>query len=94
MAMHRLSDDLDLAYALLVASIEALAQEFDSTIPVWEHYDERKRNRIDKALTEATEPVSQAVRNAILANEHIALKRKFSSFDEPLPDAVIFPRGD
>lgn len=93
MAMHRLSDDLDLAYALLVASIEALAQEFDGTIPVWEHYEERKRNRIDKALTETSESVRQGVRNAILANEHVALKRKFSSFTNHYLSPSFFRNG-
>lgn len=38
-AMHRLADDLDLAYALLVASIESLAQEFDDFVPEWKDYD-------------------------------------------------------
>jgi len=93
MAMHRLSDDLDLAYALLVASIEALAQEFDGTIPLWEHYDERKRKRIDKALTEASEPVRQDVRDAILSNEHVALKRKFSSFTNHYLSPSFFRNG-
>lgn len=93
MAMHRLSDDLDLAYTLLVASIEALAQEFDDTIPAWEHYDEKKRNCIDKALTEASESVRQGVRNAILGNEHVALKRKFSSFANHYLSPSFFRNG-
>jgi hypothetical protein len=93
MAMHRLSDDLDLAYALLVASIEALAQEFDGTIPVWEYYDERKRIRIDEALMGATEPVRQSVRDAILDIEHVALKRKFSSFTNHYLSPSFFRSG-
>jgi len=92
-AMHRLSDDLDLAYALLVAAIEALAQEFDGTIPMWEHYDEKKRIRIDSALTQVTEPIRQDVRNAILANEHVALKRKFSSFTNHYLSPSFFRNG-
>lgn len=93
MAMHRLSDDLDLAYALLVASIEALAQEFDGAIPLWEHYDERKRKRIDKALANASGPVRQGVRDAILSNEHVALKRKFSSFTNHYLSRSFFRNG-
>lgn len=92
-AMHRLSDDLDLAYALLVAAIEALAQEFDGTTPLWEHYEEKKRNRIDSALAQATEPIRQDVRNAILANEHVALKRKFSSFTNHHLSPSFFREG-
>ena len=47
---HRIFDDVDLAYALLVASIEALAQDFDDFEPVWADYDEAKRSKIDRAL--------------------------------------------
>jgi hypothetical protein len=47
---HRISDDVDLAYALFVMSIESLAQEFDGFEPVWEDYDQSKRQQIDDAL--------------------------------------------
>lgn len=79
-AMHRLVDDLDLAYALLVASIEALAQEFNSTLPLWEHYEEKKRKRIDNALIDAPDQIRERVRQAVLDNEHVAIKRRFVEF--------------
>lgn len=80
MAMHRMSDELDLAYALLVAAIESLAQEFDTFIPQWEDYAEGKRQAIDKALEGAPGDVGERVRTAILATEHAALGRRFLEF--------------
>jgi hypothetical protein len=79
-ALHRLSDDLDLAYTLFVAAIESLVQKFHGTAPVWEDLDQRKRKPIDKALEDAESDVANAVRAAILSGEHVALGRRFREF--------------
>ena len=41
--LHRLADDPELTYTLLVASIESLAQGFKARSPDWEDYPEDKR---------------------------------------------------
>jgi len=48
--LHRIGDDLDLAYTLLVASIESLAQEIDALTPTWSDYDQQERQTLDTAL--------------------------------------------
>ncbi len=78
--LHRVGDDLTLAYTLLVASIESLAQNFDQFQPIWADYPCEKRKVIDKALQHAPKAVADAVRNAILSIEHIAVSRKFREF--------------
>lgn len=77
---HRISDDVNLAYALFVMSMESLAQEFDEFDPAWSDYDQVKRRRIDEALSAANEATVAKVRAAILANEHVALARRFREF--------------
>lgn len=79
-AMHRLSDDLDLAYTLFVAAIESLVQKFHGTPPVWGDLDQRKSKPVDNALIDATSDVASAVRAAILSGEHVALGRRFREF--------------
>lgn len=78
--MHRIADDLELAYTLLVASVESLAQDFDGHESDWASYDERKRQAVDEALTGADEAVAQRVRDALLKVEHTALARRFREF--------------
>lgn len=78
--MHRIADDYELAYTLLVASIESLAQDFDGYRASWNDYDQRKRNLIDNALTDADDTVSESVREAILNIEHTSLGRRFRDF--------------
>lgn len=80
MAMHRIGDEIDLAYALLVASIESLVQEFDGFAPVWDDYAQDKRKVIDRALVGAPDDVAGNVRKAILSKEHVALARRFREY--------------
>jgi len=77
---HRISDDVNLAYALFVMSMESLAQEFDGFEPAWDDYDQTKRQPIDDALAETPEAVAGRVRAAVLANEHVAIARRFREF--------------
>lgn len=79
-AMHRISDDFELAYTLLVASIESLAQDFDGHESTWDDYDQEKKKIIDSSLSEADEVLSDKVRQALLSIEHTSLGRRFREF--------------
>jgi len=78
--LHRIGDDLALAYTLLVASIESLAQGFDQFEPSWRDFDDVKRKRIDHALADADAATRRAVQSATLENEHVALGRRYREF--------------
>ena len=78
--LHRIGDDLDLAYTLLVASVESLAQDFDEFTPTWIDYDQKKRSDVDRTLKHVPEETASEVRAAILKNEHVALGRRFREF--------------
>jgi hypothetical protein len=78
--LHRLADDLDLAYVLLVASIESLAQGFDAFRPTWEDFAQDKRAALDKVLSGAADDVAAGVRRVLLAREHLALARRYREF--------------
>lgn len=78
--MQRIADDFELAYTLLVASIESLAQNFDGHKASWLDYDQRKRRLVDSALADADETTSEKVRAALLDIEHTSLSRRFRDF--------------
>jgi hypothetical protein len=78
--LHRIADNVSLAYTLLVMSVESLAQNFDGHVAEWSDYEHRKRERIDAALEGAPDEVGDRVRTAVLANEHIAAARRFRDF--------------
>lgn len=80
LALQRLGDDPELAYMLLVVSIESLSQKFDSGEPDWNDYAEDKRRRVDAALEDADDETAQRVRNVLLETEHVSLSRRFRLF--------------
>ena len=79
-ALRRLDDDPGMAYALLVAAVESLAQRYDDHQTTWADLPEDRRNPIDAALTGVNASVADGVRDAILAREHVALGRRFEAF--------------
>lgn len=79
-AMHRIADDLELAYTLLVASLESITQDFDNHEITWQDYDEKKRKTIDLALAEASESTSNNVREALIKGEYVSIARRFNHF--------------
>lgn len=78
--MQRIADDFELAYTLLVASLESLAQSFDGHQSTWAVYDPKKRKNIDNALRDADDITADRVRKAVLANEHTSLGKRFKDF--------------
>lgn len=78
--LQRLGDDFDLAYTLLVASVESLAQGFDGHQATWADFEEAKRKRIDDALVDAPEAIAGGVRTALLEIEHVSLARRFKAY--------------
>lgn len=78
--LQRLEEDPELTYTLLVASIESLTHGFEGRQLTWEDYAEEKRRSIDEALTDADPDTKRRVRKAILAIEHVAVKRRFIEF--------------
>lgn len=78
--LHRVADDTALSYALLVASIESLAQDFDGHEGAWSDVEEGKRRAIDEALVGVDEKISNNVRGAIVKHEHLALSHRFRAF--------------
>lgn len=79
-AVHRLSDDLNLSYTLLVLTIESLAQKFDGYKPSWENVESKKREPIDRVLAGFDPGQAEKVREAILETEHQRLGYRFKQF--------------
>lgn len=91
--MHRVADDLELAYTLLVAAGESMAQDFDAFEATWDSVSEQKRSAIDEALGAASVEVAEAVRAAVLSTEHTALARRFQAFIVANVDVGYFRSG-
>ncbi|TRN80715.1 hypothetical protein DT385_09395 [Pseudomonas syringae] len=92
--IHRIRDDLGLAYTLMVSAIESLAQDFDGYSSAWGDVDERKRSAIDVALSSVDAGAAGAVRAAILSTEHLSLGRRYREFVLSKIDDSYYRTGD
>ena len=78
--MHRLHDDLDVAYTLFVASIESLSAGFEAFEPRWSDYQHDKRRKIEAALVSADPDTARKVKDAVLENDKASSGRRFREF--------------
>lgn len=78
-ATRRAVDDPTGAYTDLVAALESLAEDGETTPTSWDRYDGRKRKMIDTALVDAPSDVANRVRQAVLEADRAGLKRRFVS---------------
>ncbi|AQY66433.1 hypothetical protein [Pseudomonas veronii] len=92
--IHRIRDDLGLAYTLMVSAIESLAQDFDEYSSSWDDVDDRKRRPIDAALESVASDAADTVRSAILSVEHLSIGRRYREFVLSHIDESYYRTGD
>lgn len=90
--LHRMGDDLEVAYALMVAALESLASGAGSTNTTWEDLPSSKRDHIDNALDNcgASDEICKAVRSAVARTEHGAKLLKFKAFIQDTVPSSFF----
>jgi len=93
-ALHRLTEDVSLAYALMVSAVESLAQNFDGHEPTWTNVNERLRLPLNDVLRNAPTDVADGVRNAVSSFEHQSIKRRYRAFVLKQVNSAYFREGD
>lgn len=93
-ALHRLKEDVSLAYALMVSAVESLAQGFDGHEPTWSNVNERLRIPLNQVLQNAPTDLAEGVRNSVSAFEHQSIKRRYRAFALKQINSAYFREGD
>lgn len=78
--LHRIADDIELAYTLIVVSIESLAADSSIEEVKWESIESKKRNDLEEAFAEIPEEKIANIKKAILKNEFNNIYQKFRKF--------------
>ena len=79
-ALQVVGQNIDLSYSMMVYCLEALAQNFDGYTPRWEHYAEEVRKPLDQLLAGIEGDFPGRVRETLLKDSHLALRRRFVDF--------------
>jgi hypothetical protein len=79
-ALQVLGNNIDLAYSLLIYTLEALAQRTDEYNAVWEDYPPEVKDDIDKILVSLDGNVASNIREILLKNSNIKSLTRFLNF--------------
>ena len=77
-----LSEDISLAYSMLVYCLESLAQNYDLYTPVWEDYKEDKKNALEKIFKTMDSDNVAKIKEILIKDEHLKLSKRFCLFVE------------
>ncbi len=87
--LHRMIDDLELAYTLFVAAIESLVQDFDDHEGNWNDLDGQKREKLEEAFDRLNSTAIERIKAAIVETEHLALTRRFPAGSRAHSNAYV-----
>lgn len=79
-SVRLLSEDISLAYSMLVYCLESLAQSYDSYTPIWDDYKEDKKNALEKVFKTIDEETVEKIKGILVKDEHLKLSKRFQEF--------------
>lgn len=79
-SLEAINYQLDLAYSMLVYSLESLCQSFGEYTPVWDDYEDNVRDKLDTLFAEVDPAVASSIKDVLLEASHLRLRRRFLSF--------------
>jgi hypothetical protein len=79
-SVRLLSEDISLAYSMLVYCLESLAQSYNSYIPIWDDYKEDKKNALEKVFKTLDEDAVEKIKEILIKDEHLKLSKRFQEF--------------
>jgi len=72
--------NIDLAYSMMIYSIECLSQNFDKFTPVWDDYPDEVRGKLDKTFQKIPDTKVKHIKSALLKNSNLRLQKRFREF--------------
>ncbi|MBN1699054.1 MAG: hypothetical protein JW881_16160 [Spirochaetales bacterium] len=86
-ALQLIGNNIELAYSLLVYSLESLNHEYDTYNPKWEDYEIDIRTSLDEILSNLEPDIASSIRETLLSSSNLKLQRRFIDFvTSYLPD--------
>ena len=79
-ALQILNFNVDLAYSMLVYSLESLSQNFDAFEPSWEEYYPETKKKLDDLLFQISPDHAEEIRKVLLKSSNLKLQQRFINF--------------
>ncbi|MCH5249860.1 MAG: hypothetical protein J1E98_08000 [Lachnospiraceae bacterium] len=79
-SIRLLSDDISLAYSMLVYCLESLSQTYDNYTTTWEDVKEDKRKALEKILIDIDSAKVEQIKELLYKDENLKLAKRFNEF--------------
>lgn len=86
-ALEILSVNFDLAYSMMVYTLESLSQNFDGYEPKWDDYNQEIKAKLEKCFKDLSDENSNKIKEILLSDIHLKNQKRFIDFiDQNLND--------
>lgn len=79
-SLQSINYNLDLAYSMMIYSLEALSQSFDGYQPIWEDYDQSIAKRLEAEFCNVESSIAENIKQILLQSSHQKLQKRFVDF--------------
>ena len=79
-SLQSINYNLDLAYSMMIYSLEALSQLFDGYQPTWEDYDQSIAKRLEAEFCKVENNIAENIKQILLKSSHQKLQKRFIDF--------------
>lgn len=79
-SLQSINYNLDLAYSMMVYSLEALSQSFDGYRPTWKDYDQSIAKRLEAEFCNLESNIAENIKQILLQSSHQKLQKRFIDF--------------
>ena len=79
-SIRLLSDDISLAYTMLVYCLESLTQTYDNFTTTWEDVKEDKRKALEKIFSDIDSEKVEQIKEVLYKDENLKLAKRFNEF--------------
>ncbi len=93
-SIRLLDEDKNLAYSTLVYCLESLVQRYDTYEPVWDDYEQNKKEKLEKVFRRISEIESTEIKGLLIKDEHLKLAQRFRKFVIKYLDDTYYQRKE
>ncbi|MBT2728245.1 hypothetical protein J7E63_15010 [Bacillus sp. ISL-75] len=72
--------NIDLAYTMLIYSMEALSKKYNDYTPVWDDYDQSVRKELETYFSSLDATSTEAIKHTLVKSSHLKLQKNFIDF--------------